>query len=246
MPTHLFKLLPISVIIAIVTSGCIVIDVNGSGPGTVRGSGNVIAETRRVDDFNEIRLKGQGKVTLVKGAAQSLEVRTDDNIMPNIETVVESGQLLIAYAKKNLKPTTLHIYITVKELRGLSIAGSGDINGQSVFVAQDFYAEISGSGNIHIELQTAQMESDISGSGCIYLSGRTEHHRASITGSGKIDAFDMQAKQAFVSITGSGDCRLTVSEKLRAKITGSGDVFYKGYPQISKMITGSGKVQDHN
>ena len=97
-----------------------------------------------------------------------------------------------------------------------------------------------------LELETSQLETEISGSGSIYLSGFAEQHRARISGSGKIDALDMRARNAAVSITGSGDCLLTALDRLYAKISGSGNALYKGHPQIRKTISGSGKVRQIN
>ncbi len=94
--------------------------------------------------------------------------------------------------------------------------------------------------------RTHQKSIDLSGSGSIQLAGKAYSHDASITGSGEIRAFDMETKIATVTITGSGDCRVNVSEKLGTKITGSGDVSYRGHPQINTKITGSGSVKDRN
>ena len=61
MPTTLFKLLTISTLSTILLSGCIVIDLNGCGLEKVKGSGNVVSETRQIPDFNRVKLEGQGK-----------------------------------------------------------------------------------------------------------------------------------------------------------------------------------------
>jgi hypothetical protein len=246
MPTTLFKLLTISTLLSILLSGCIVIDLNGCGLEKVKGSGNVVSETRQISDFNRVKLEGQGKVFITRGENQSLEVKTDDNILPHIETIVRNGKLIISHENKNLRPTTLNLFITVNDLKGTSIAGSGEIKGNSRFISDNFSAEISGSGSIDLDLETTRLESEISGSGSIYLSGIADSHSAKITGSGKIHAFDMQARIASVSITGSGDCLLTASDQLSAKITGSGDALYKGHPRIEKNITGSGEVKNTN
>jgi hypothetical protein len=221
----------------------IILILSGCGFKTIKGSGNVVSETRQVPEFDQIRLEGQGKVFLTGGANQSLVIKTDDNILPHIDTTVRNRKLVISHENVLLSPTNLSFLITLKDLKGTSIAGSGDIKGNSRFVSDIFYAEISGSGSIDLELETIQLESEISGSGSINLAGLTDHHRARITGSGKIHAVDMQAKSASVSITGSGDCFLTASDQLKAKITGSGDVLYKGRPRIDKTITGSGEVR---
>jgi len=243
--TH-FKLLSVAVLSFILFSGCIVIDLNGCGFKTVKGSGKVVTETRQISDFDQIKLEGEGKVIITRGVKQSLVVKTDDNIIPHIETIVRNRKLIISHANKNLRPTNLTFLITLRDLKSTSIAGSGDIKGNSRFVSDDFYAEISGSGRIDLELEAARLESEISGSGSIYLAGFTKRHRATIAGSGKIYAFDMQAQNASVSITGSGDCHLTATDQLSARITGSGDALYKGHPHIEQTITGSGNVRNHN
>jgi len=240
-------LLPaVSIVTAILTTGCIVISLNGCGMKTVKGSGNLVTEKRQLSDFNQISLQGTGKVTLSKGDRQYLKIRTDDNVMPLIETDVRNGKLEISHSRWNLRPTTLEYFITVKDLKGASISGSGDISGKDRFVSDDFYTDVSGAGNISLELDVAQLDSNISGSGSIQLRGKANSYDASITGSGKVSAFGMETKNASITITGSGNCRVNVLEKLRAKITGSGDVRYKGQPRITRKITGSGSVKSIN
>jgi len=241
-----FRLLAVSIVSAILITGCIVIDLNGCGKNTVKGSGHLISEERQVSEFNQIILKGTGKVTLTKGGQQYLKIRTDDNVISLIDTTVTSGKLEISHNNWDLQPTALEFFITVKDLKGVAVSGSGDINANDRFVSDDFYVDVSGSGNISLELEAAQLDSDVSGSSSIKLVGKSNSHDASITGSGKINAFDMETKNASVTVTGSGDCMLNVSEKLRVKITGSGDVRYKGHPQIRTKITGSGSVENGN
>ncbi len=247
MKIKLFIITTVWVLSGVFTSGCIVIDLDGCSAKSIKGSGNVISESRQLPEFREIRLEGQGKVELVQGSRSGIEVITDDNIQPSIETEVKNGKLIISYEKgMNLRPTRLNFTITVKDLEGISIAGSGDVYCNHKLVSDDFYAKISGSGDITLAVETTRLESDISGSGSIYLSGSANTYDASITGSGDVDAFDLQTRNSEVVITGSGNCRVSVSDKLQAKITGSGDVLYKGDPRISQAITGSGKVKDRN
>ena len=247
MKIKLFILSTVWVLAGIFISGCIVIDLNGCSGQRVKGSGNVISESRQVPEFRELRLEGRGKVALTRGNESSIEVTTDDNILPSIETEVKDGKLIISHEKgKNLRPTTLKFTITVKDLEGISIAGSGDIIGNEEFNSERLYTDIAGSGDIAIKVSVDSLESSISGSGSISLSGSANSYDARITGSGDIDAFDLQTRDSSVIITGSGNCRVNVSDKLQATITGSGDVLYKGHPRISQSITGSGKVKDRN
>lgn len=225
---------------------CIVINGDGFGGERIHGSGKVISEEREVPAFDQIHLKGPGKVILTRAAIHNVLVKTDDNIMPHIRTEVDNGKLIISQERKNIRPTVLTLHITVADLEGVAIAGSGDITGNEEFNSDSFYADIAGSGDISVSVSAERMESNISGSGSIYLSGSTNSYYATITGSGDVDAFELRASESSVVITGSGNCRVNVTDKLKAKITGSGDVLYKGHPEISQSITGSGKVKDRN
>ena len=186
MQTQIVKLLASGAVAATLLSGCIAIDLKGCGSETVKGSGRVVSETRPVERFDSIKLEGQGKVIINKGEVQSLVIRADGNIIPHIETIVRNRKLIISHENINLRPSTLNFIITLSDLKGTSIAGSGEIIGNSRFVSESIYAEISGSGSINLEVETALLESEISGSGSIYLAGPTDHHLARITGSGEV------------------------------------------------------------
>jgi hypothetical protein len=239
-------ILIICCLVAVLVSGCLVIDLNGCSAKKVKGSGNVVSETRPVPEFNKIHLKGAGKVFLTRGENPSVEIKTDDNILPVIKTEVTDGKLVISHKNYNPRPTTLSYFITVNELKGIAVSGSADVTGDSKLVADNFSADISGSGDMRLELAVGNLDSDISGSGTMRFSGKADSLAASITGAGNIRAFDMQTRNVSLKITGSGNCEVSASETLNVKITGSGDVKYRGSPQISKKVTGSGNIRSIN
>lgn len=246
MKIRSIPLVGISLLVAAIASGCIVVDLNGCGQGTVKGSGNVVTEERPVAEFKTITLKGGGRVVLTQGQRHSIAIQTDDNIMSLIETEVQNEQLVISQGDYNLRPTILEFNISVTNLKGIAISGSGEVVGKSRFVSEDFFAKISGSGDMALELDVANLETKISGSGSMHLSGQTDRHEAKISGSGKINAFNMYTKDVALKISGSGDCKVTATEILDARISGSGDVFYKGQPRIISKISGSGSLESRN
>lgn len=246
MKTRLISLLSISLLAAAITSGCIVVDLNGCGKETVKGSGEVVAEERRLSEFKTIKLKGVGRVVLTQGQPHTINIETDDNIMPLIETEIQNDQLIISQGNYNFRPTKLDFIITVAQLKGIAISGAGDVIGKSRFVSDDFFAKISGSGNMVLELDVAELETTISGSGSMNLAGLTDRHDATISGSGKISAFDMHTQNVSLKVSGSGNCKVNATETLHARISGSGDVFYKGHPRITSKISGSGTLESRN
>ena len=246
MKTRFINLMGILIVVATMASGCIVVDLNGCGKETVKGSGDLITEERQLPEFKTIKLKGIGRVVLTQGQTHAIGIQTDDNIMPLIETEVHSDQLVISQGNYNLRPTSLEFNITVAHLKGIAISGSGEVMGKSRFVSENFYAKISGSGEMALELEVKDLQTDISGSGSVNLAGQTNRHEATISGSGKIDAFDMPARNVSLKVSGSGDCKVNATETLDARISGAGDVIYTGHPRITSKISGSGKLESRN
>lgn len=127
-----------------------------------------------------------------------------------------------------------------------AVAGSGTVRVYSASIASPkIKLAIAGSGDIRIGAQdqlTAQLiKSGIAGSGDIVIAARTaqcEEHDIGIAGSGDVDAGDLVVKNAKVSIIGSGDSIVQVSDTLKYSKMGSGGVKHVGPPPAS--VTGSG------
>ena len=104
-------------------------------------------------------------------------------------------------------------------------------------------AQISGSGDLSLELEARSVIARISGSGGIAMSGRTESLETRISGSGGLSAFDLETGNASIRISGSGSCKVHVKDELDVHISGSGSVDYKGNPKVNVSGSGSGSVQ---
>lgn len=208
---------------AMAAAGCGDFSIGIGGP-QVKGSGNLKTESRTVGNFQRIESRGAANCEVKVGTAVGLKITADDNILPLIETKVEKGVLIIStkgsYSTKN--PT--RAVITVPNLDGFAIHGSGD-------------AKIDGiRGNAFAVA--------INGSGGVLGRGQTESVTASISGSGDIDFSNVRARKATASIAGSGDIDVHATESLTASIQGSGDIAYRGNPKnVQKSVAGSGNVR---
>jgi len=210
----------------------------------IRGSGDVVSETREVSGFDGISLSGTGEVIVTQNGNQSLTIETDDNVIEQIEARVENGELKIGVKSgfSILSTTRLIFYVEVDELKNVTISGSGDIESESI-ESDYFGAEISGSGDVQIsDLTAVEVYTSISGSGEVDLAGKAANQDVSISGSGKYRAGDLCSESIEVTISGSGDATVCATESLVSEISGSGSVKYYGHPTVDMSGSGSGKV----
>lgn len=202
-------------------AGCMVMDSLQGGP-TVKGSGKAKTETRAVGKFTRVAVQGSADCEITVGQGQSVLVTTDDNLLSHLKTTVRGDTLYVENKGSSSTRIGFKVKITVPDLTGYDVAGSGD-------------AHITG-------LKGGAFVAAIAGSGDITATGSVNRVEASISGSGDIDLRGVKAREAEVSIAGSGDIAVSASEKLDASIAGSGNVTYYGNPTVSKSVVGSGEI----
>lgn len=204
-------------------------------------------ESRDVGSFDEISLGTHADLYLTIGSKTSVELVGDEDDIDEIETEVVNGSLRIRNESRwgwNWSSDKVKIYITVPEIKAISVSGSGNIYGESTIKADDLELSISGSGNIELDIEATEASMTISGSGNAELEGSVKDLTLRISGSGSIEAESLRAEDAEVRISGSGSVEIYASESLEARIAGSGSVYYYGDPkQVDSSSAGSGKVK---
>ena len=211
---------------------------------TVRGTGNVITQNRRVSGFDEVELSGVGTLIIEQGTSESLEITAEENLMPYLESRVTGGTLNLGVEDfVDIQPTAKIIYrLKVIDLASIETSGLGDVESSSL-ATNSLRIQISGSGKVTIEnLQAAKLSVEVSGLGDIFLAGKVDEQRVELSGAGTYTAGDLESNFVDVSISGSGNAVLWAKETLRTEISGMGMVEYYGSPVIDSEISGAGKI----
>src|SRR5688572_19560666 len=134
-------LLPV-LIAATAVSGC-GISVDWDGP-VVAGSGVRTSVTRSVATFDRVDVGGEYDVVIRVGAAPSVVLEGDDNLLPLIRTEVRRGTLHIDAEEDLRSREPIRIAIGVATLNGVHSGGSSDIALRDVR-SEAFEASVSGS-----------------------------------------------------------------------------------------------------
>jgi len=212
------------------------------------GSGNLISETKKTDEFHSVETSGSVElyVTQDKGTGHKYHVEAEDNVLPKLEIKTSNGTLKVGTKTGEcINPTKpVKIYVLMEEVKALSISGSGKIESQTKITSEELEIKVSGSGNIDMEVDTGKLKTDISGSGKALYRGRATEHTMKVSGSGKLNSFDLATETTKITLSGSGNAEIFASDTLDIKISGSGKVLYRGEAtNINQDISGSGKVE---
>jgi len=213
----------------------------------VKGNGNVVKETRSEAGFTAIGVSGPMDVELSQGSDFSIEVESDENIMPYIITE-KRGSMLEIKTRDNINIHTsknILVRITMPEVREISIGGSGSVKTMGRISNSDkLDLDVAGSGDMMLDVKSPFVSAHIAGSGKIIARGETQKIDVHIAGSGDFLAEDLKSEEVKVSVGGSGKAKVFASRELDVSVAGSGDIYYRGNPgSIKKSIAGSGNVR---
>jgi hypothetical protein len=208
-------------------------------------------EVRNVDDFNKISFAFSGKLYLKQGSPQRVELQGDKELLEEIETEVNGGRLKIGRKGKwtnwSSRDEKLTVYVTMPNIEGVSVSGSGDVIGQSKIRTNDLDLSISGSGSLSLDAEAnGDVEADVSGSGDMDLKGHFKSFESDVSGSGRVTLSARIDNTADFGITGSGKIQASGSADIvKASISGSGKVQAADFEtnRCDVKITGSGDVE---
>jgi hypothetical protein len=209
-------------------------------------------ETRNVGSFTKIAFRVPGKLYLKQGSPQKVEIEGDKEVLQKIETEVDGNKLVIEqegnkWFNWGSEGDNIKIYITVPSIEALSVSGSGELVGQSRFTANNLDLNVSGSGELTIDVDaTGKLDADVSGSGDIIVKGKCNSFDSDVSGSGKIELEATVAGKANFEISGSGKIHAKGSaQNVEAEISGSGKVLAANLEteRCEIKITGSGDVE---
>jgi hypothetical protein len=231
-----------------------------SAAEAIAGDGRIVTERRSASAFSSIGFGGAGTLRVRRGA-QKVELSCDSNILPYITTEVESGELKIGVKPfASISPTRLQIDVSLPELAGLRLSGSGDA-AVDPFKGESFSAKLSGSGSLRASLEygsvlldqsgsggidasvkAARLELRISGSGDAALRGAADRVDIVVSGSAEVGARELASQTARVIVSGSSRIELRAAKSLDVALSGSGDLRYWGDPALTQRVSGSGRV----
>ena len=216
------KFIILSLTFLLMACNACMVHMNGFGV-TIKGSGNIINESRELSAFNTVEIVGSMDAHIVSGESFSCNVKGDDNLVPLVETAVTNNILEIStegsYATKN----PLIVYLTMPVLDKAKIIGSGDMTISDV-TKDKVVLTISGSGDITASGSVGVLEVVVSGSGDLSLQ-------------------NLEADHVNVTINGSGDAEVWANQSISAQVNGSGDIIYTGNPaKVNTQVNGSGNI----
>jgi hypothetical protein len=214
---------------------------------SIEGSGTLAEETRPIGDVTAVELAMPGTLHIELGAASSLRISAEDNLLERIETEapLAGGELVIQSSPgvSLLPRAPIDYYLTVTGLDTLIVSSSGDVEAPDL-VATHFSVTIGSSGNVALRsLQAETLDVELRSSGNLIISGgQVGRQEITLSSSGNYMARDIASLEARADLSSSGSATIRVQESLRVILSSSGTLYYIGSPDLQVDVSSNGKA----
>lgn len=182
--------------------------------GGIKGSGVSKTESREVSDFKTVSSDAVADINVIIGESKSVEVTSDDNILPMLVTEVVDGDLKIRTKGSFNTSIGLKVKITTPSLDSVNSSGVGKVN-------------IEG-------LDSEQLAIVLSGVGSVSAKGRVQNLDVTVSGVGSAQLRELTAESVSVAVTGVGGAEVYASKWVNASTTGVGSIKVFGNPAEKK------------
>jgi hypothetical protein len=212
----------------------------------VRGSGQVVNETRSISGVSSVALTMPGMLYIRLGNVEELRIEAEDNIIEYIQTDVRGGKLQIEKEPGvNLQINgPLNYYLTVTNLESIENTSSGDVETEEI-LSDSFSIKLSSSGNLAMRsLESSSLRVELTSSGDVEIQGgEVQEQVVRLSSSGEYRARTLASARAEVNISSSGSATVQASERLSGSLSSSGNLYYVGNPTLEVRTSSSGKVE---
>lgn len=201
---------------------------NDSSKHTIQGSNKLLS--KQIDlpgTIDSLSIRHFGNCTVTSGQKSELTITADDNIIEQVKAELAAQKLSLYLKSGSYKNCTVKYDLIVPVLP----------------------QEVKATGTASITIDHAETQNNIrikgSGASSVTInSGKFAFFVAALSGVAKLNAQQVTAREADISVSGAASCKIGDVEKMKAHASGVAQIRHKGNPDfISKHIDGLGSIE---
>lgn len=212
--------------------------------GQENGNGNVVTQTKEVENFKAIKASNGLDVYLTEGKAQKVIIEADENLQELIEVISENGTLKIRTKKNIGNSKSKKVHVTYTQLESIDASSGADVLGNSVIKNELLSVSSSSGADVELEVFTKELFADASSGADLKLSGKATRFIADASSGSDIKAKGLETISCKAEASSGADIEVNVRDRMEGRASSGGDIKYYGNPaDVSKNDSSSGSIR---
>ena len=210
----------------------------------ITGSGNIVSETRKVENFDGISVGGSFEVEVKIGDVTEVIVEADDNIIKYIKTSV-SGNILKIRTEDlhNYSDVHMKIFITTPALNEIKASASAGVMVKDVLVSKGKLSfNASSAGSIKAAVDAPEIETDASSGATVNVSGKTKIYTAKASSGANMKTNDLLSEITTVKTSSGASAHVHASVNLNAAASSGSSITYHGAATVNNSVSSGANI----
>jgi Putative auto-transporter adhesin, head GIN domain len=211
-----------------------------TGCGIV-GNGKITSSSPELPAFRRVRIESAFTARATTGA-RAVTVRTDENIMQYVQTLVESDTLVVRLSGIWKSPSLLEVDISNDLFEGIEASGAADVTAPATPVTS-LSVRASGASNVKVTgVSSSDFSAEATGLSTIELAGAATQGTATASGGSILRLRLLPVLSLTVAASGGSLVTARVSSTLTGTCSGESTVAIVGNPTNGVDTSGSSRV----
>jgi len=211
-----------------------------------QGSLDPKEETYEVTEFDEVDLGSNFDALIIPSEKFKITANGVERDINDLHVRVVNRTLKINYTNGSwlgrIGRDRMHITIEMPTIRSIDLSGACKAKIEDFGKISKLEADLSGAADLTLDIKITDLDAELSGASNLTVNNLCDILTADVSGASKINAFDADALEADLELSGASKVNLSVSKKLVVEASGASTVYYRGEPTIKKDLSGSSKV----
>lgn len=209
-------------------------------PGSIKGNGNVVEETRDLDEFSKISVSRGMNVYISQGTTAKVVVKADENLLKVIDTYVDDGTLKVTALKGIRNATSNKVYVTVTDLEYIKSTSGSNIFSEDSLKIKNLEIKSTAGSNIRLSIDADGLNISAAAGSNISLDGKAKSVNMKASSGSNIKAGELQTEKCDAKVSSGANIWIKVQNELNAKSSSGGNLFYSGEPNPLRITKSSG------
>jgi hypothetical protein len=206
----------------------------------VKTKGVSKTETRETGSFNKIHASHSIHVTIAQGQTSKVEVKADENLLPEIITEVKNQTLTIKKNNKIKREEKIEVFVTLPELTELVLSNGTHVTSPGEISGQDLKLEVSSGSHNTLYLNYENLTIENSSGAHSNLKGKATTASLTASSGAHINAQDLVVDKGSCNVSSGAHVNIKITNQINASASTGGHLNYIGNPAIKQVNTSTG------
>lgn len=190
-----------------------------------------------VKDFSEIHVSTGIDLIITQGPAESAKIVADDALI-NAVVLEQSGNSinirweLVKSTRKKWLTRTAKVLITYRNLNVIEASEGSSVKTENVLKSNILSISVTSGAIVTAAIDCPELQMKTNSGASALLNGAVAKLKLESGSGSRVNALDMAADYASVTVSTGADVKLTVAKELEATANSGGNIRYKGTPVV--------------